>query len=499
MLLLQVLAAVLAALLAALLLPPPRLPAGVPHVPGAPLLGSLPGFARDTAGWLRHQAAAHGSAFAAHLLRGPCLFLTNAADFPGVWRRTRELSFHEVELDMNKKVVGLAPLACEAAVDAHAHSLWTRHLSGAALPQLASSLAEELATQASGKPGSVAAAALGPPDRDGWRSCGLYDLVYRLLWAAGMRAVVGGLSRDEVAALIEPFRAFDDGFPMLAGGLPPALLGKAVTGRRAIAAAMLTAVRRGETSHSDAPALGGLVRDRAAHFRECGVSDADAAALNGLLAWPLHANSAPAAFWALAHTISNAGVLADVQAEVDAFVSAHPGYDDGSAVVALTPALLDAALPLTSACCLEALRLAGSSFGLRIATEAVEVPLSPHGGRPARVAAISPGTRVFLASLGHYDDARFPEASLFRPRRFLPGGGASPGDVLAFGGGASMCPGRHFALMELRLIRVALLSRWQLRLPEQLPPLHAQRAGLGVLPPQRDVRAQARLRRTQTV
>jgi hypothetical protein len=495
MLLLHALAAlVAAALLAALLLPPPRLPSGVPHVPGAPLLGSLPGFARDTSGWLRRQAAARGSAFAAYLLRGPCLFLTNPADFAGVWRKTRELSFHEVELDMNKKVLSLAPLACAAAVDQHAHSLWTRHLSGTALPAVAATLAAELVAQASGVDGSVAAQTLGSPDADGWRSCALYDLVYRLLWAAGMRSVVGGLTRTEVAALLEPFRAFDAGFPMLAGGIPHAMLGKAVEGRRTIAAAMLKAMRRGDTADGDAPALSGLARDRAAHFAASGVSDADSAALNGLLAWPLHANSAPAAFWTLAHTLADAATLAAVQKEVDAFVAEHPGFA-GGAEAALTPALLDASLPLASACCLEALRLAGSSFGLRIATETAEVPLAPHAGHPARVARVEPGTRVFLASLGHADDARFPDAALFRPHRFLPGGGASAGDVLAFGGGASMCPGRHFALMELRLVLVAMLSRWELRLCEPgLPPLHAQRAGLGVLPPERDVRAQARLR-----
>jgi hypothetical protein len=531
-------ALLLAALLAAaLLLPPPRLPAGVPHVRGAPLLGSLPGFAADTGGWLRRQATAHGGAFAAHLLRGPCLFLTRPADFGAVWRRTAELSFHEVELDMNRKVLGLAPVACAAAVDAHAHALWARHLSGAALPPLARRLARALWRHAAGAPGTALAAACAAgaaaaadaapgPDPDGWRPVQLYDLVYRLLWAGAVRVVVG--FDDAVAdALRDPFRDFDAGFPLLAGGLPPLLARDAVKGRATITAAMLDALRAsglcgaGRDAAAAAAAadgaddgrgarLSGLVRDRHAHFAACGVSDGDSAALNGLLTWPLHANSAPAAFWALAHTLADdaAGgdALRTLQAEADAFAAAHPGFpfsdgggDDGADANApdaalLSPAGLDAALPFATACCLEALRLSGSSFGLRVATADVDVPIAAAEGRPARTAAVRPGTRVFLASLHHADEARFPDAAAFRPRRFLPGGGAAAGDVLAFGGGVSKCPGRHFALVELRLLLLALLLRWELRLTAPLPPLHAQRAGLGVLPPKHDVAAQMRAR-----
>jgi cytochrome P450 len=140
------------------------------------------------------------------------------------------------------------------------------------------------------------------------------------------------------------------------------------------------------------------------------------------------------------------------------------------------------------------LRLSSSSFGVRVATARCELPLrATHPNGPARLAVLQPGTRVFLATTHHGEESSFPDAAQFRPGRFLPGGGATEADVLAFGGGVSKCPGRLFALAELRLLLLVMLSQWQIELLAPLPPLHAQRAGLGVLPPLRDV--PARLRR----
>ena len=56
------------------------------------------------------------------------------------------------------------------------------------------------------------------------------------------------------------------------------------------------------------------------------------------------------------------------------------------------------------------------------------------------------------------------------------------------------CPGRHLAMTEVRLALLALLAAWEWRLEAPLPPQNGQRAGLGVLPPLRDVAASARPR-----
>jgi len=482
-----------AALLLLALRPPPPLPAGVPHVKGLPLLGSLLSFARSSTGFLRRHSAALGSSWAAHLLRGPCLFLTNPRDFAGVWRQTEALSFYKIALDVNRTTLGVAEVAALAAVDETTHALWTRHLSGPALPGLTAGFARELLREASGEAGSVLAV---EEAAGGWRSVQLYDVVYRLLFAAAARVVVSSELGD--SSLLQPFRDFDSAFPLLAAGCPAALApASALAGRARISQAMLDCMRReaaGEPPASALPRLSPLAAARIAHFRSLGVSEPDCATLNGLLLWPLHANSAPAAFWSIAHLLAAGGDgLAAAVAEADTFRAARPNFPDGEP---LSPALLDQALPRLTAACWEALRLSSSSFGVRFATEQTELALAAEGGAPPRTARLQPGVRVFMVPAHHGSEQHFERAAEFRPERFLEGGGASAADVVAFGGGVSKCPGRHFALAELRLLLVVLLSGWEWELPQgaKLPPLHEQRAGLGILPPLRDMPARMRRR-----
>ena len=296
------------------------------------------------------------------------------------------------------------------------------------------------------------------------------------------------------AELLAPFRAFDAGFPLLCAGLPHSLLRSAVAARNQLAAAMLSA------QESAPERLAPLTAARRNHFRSGGVSERETAALNAIVMWPLHANTAPTVFWALAYALADGDAAAAAQREADAFLARHPGFPgeraqpsgvsqparasqgvSGGLAEGITAALLDAELPVITACCLEALRLAASSFLLRIVVQETVIPLvsaapgpgpqhlgpqngshqsrehvpqqvghqkseaehadeTEPGGRSVRV---FPGTRVFMAPLHHRDERRFPDAGTFRHSRFLPtaqgGGGCTARDLVPFGGGVSMC------------------------------------------------------------
>ncbi len=74
----------------------------------------------------------------------------------------------------------------------------------------------------------------------------------------------------------------------------------------------------------------------------------------------------------------------------------------------------------------------------------------------------------------HRDAATWPEATAFRPERWLPGGEAlAPTDAHAympFGGGARQCIGFRFAQQELRIALAEVLSRFRVELePGQVP------------------------------
>ena len=58
--------------------------------------------------------------------------------------------------------------------------------------------------------------------------------------------------------------------------------------------------------------------------------------------------------------------------------------------------------------------------------------------------------------------------------------------VHAFGGGITMCPGRFFAMNEIRLLVVVFLHNWDMHLDGRVPDRSRERAGFGIMQPVHD-------------
>jgi hypothetical protein len=103
--------------------------------------------------------------------------------------------------------------------------------------------------------------------------------------------------------------------------------------------------------------------------------------------------------------------------------------------------------------------------------------------KPVEIGGVTypPGVVLMAnAYLVHHDPAIYPQPDLFRPERFLeqPAGTYT---LLPFGGGRRRCIGASFALLEMRIVLRAVLSRCTLA-PGSGEPERTRRRGITLSP-----------------
>uniref|UniRef100_A0A8C5M9U8 Cytochrome P450 family 39 subfamily A member 1 n=1 Tax=Leptobrachium leishanense TaxID=445787 RepID=A0A8C5M9U8_9ANUR len=173
-----------------------------------------------------------------------------------------------------------------------------------------------------------------------------------------------------------------------------------------------------------------------------------------LLLWASQANAIPIAFWTLAFILSHPLIYKDAMDEISSVL--------GKQISAITEADLRK-IPFIKMCVLEALRLRSPGA----ITRKVMEPLKIYNYQ------IPPGDLLMLSPYWlHRDPKRFPEPDKYKPERwkkanleknvFLDG-------FVAFGGGKYQCPGRWFALMEIHMLVVLFLYKYEFHLLDPVP------------------------------
>ncbi|KAE8605327.1 hypothetical protein XENTR_v10015063 [Xenopus tropicalis] len=176
-----------------------------------------------------------------------------------------------------------------------------------------------------------------------------------------------------------------------------------------------------------------------------------------LLLWASQANANPVTFWTLGFIISDPLVYKAAMDEIHSVFGKA-----GNKELNMNEAELKR-LPFIKTCVLEAIRLRSPGAITRKAVQPLKINnyLVPAGD----LLMLSP---YWL----HRDPTLFPEPEMFRPERwskanleknvFLEG-------FVAFGGGKYQCPGRWFALMEMHMLVVMMLYKYEFSLLDPLP------------------------------
>ncbi|KAM7214483.1 25-hydroxycholesterol 7-alpha-hydroxylase [Rhypophila decipiens] len=165
-------------------------------------------------------------------------------------------------------------------------------------------------------------------------------------------------------------------------------------------------------------------------------------------------NSTPCAFWMLWHIFSDDQVLTDVRNELSCLVA--EGTTDGAPVSTVDLGKIKSACPILLSTFMETMRYRTVNSGPRHILEDVEI-----GGY-----LVKKGNMLMIPGPVQHtsQEAWGDNAHLFDHLRFTSERNTLPNRVAfrAFGGGHTLCPGRHFATTEIMAFAALLVLQFDM-------------------------------------
>jgi cytochrome P450 len=420
-----------------------------------PVLGRAIDLGRDPDGFLQRCRDELGSVFTVPMLGGPRTFLTNPFDYRAFFQ-SEGMSFSDVA----QQIAGRA--------FAYDHDRLVRAWGLAELEELYSLLQGPELDALTQRMHAQLARRLSEHTERGTHTGKLYAFISEIVFAAGIEALFGdgAYSPDT----FKSYAVVDRYFGLLALGVPArALLGCRKAQREL--AAMAGVKRKNGSRFIDA---------RLAHFAAHAIPEEIWGALQSAMVWASQANTVSTAFWTLLF------VLHDPRAR-------QAIADEVRAAPDLSHASLKKMVKLESAIA-EALRLTSLSLVMRKAQRDLHLDLDD-----GRRLSVKKGELLTLyPRLTHLDPEIYPSPYAFvfdrfvgddgAPRQFFKGDRRVSFNLVPFGGGSNMCPGRFFAKNEFKIVVAAVLRDYALDLGSHaVPELQYSRFGLGTPPPTTDV------------
>ncbi|KAL7876198.1 hypothetical protein AOLI_G00111610 [Acnodon oligacanthus] len=459
-----------------------------------PFFGVMLDYAKNPLRFLRATQQKYGEIFTCRIAGKYLTFITDPFSFSIVMRQGRNLDFHEFAMGFSHRVFGHADFTTPVYSESYEkiHSIFTQTLQGLPLEKLSESMLDNLQT------------VLGQhlPRERSWKEEGLQSFTSRIMFEAGYLTVFGkknGVEAGSAGAVDtcmkkakQDFFTFDRAFPVMAAGMPITLCVPALWAREALAEKLLHGELRQRMCISD------LIHLRMNAFDHMHLDEMGKARTHVCMLWASQANTLPSAFWSLYYTLRCPEALAAARTEVDKVLQElDQPMNDHDMPISLSKQQLDSMTVLESII-KEALRLSSASIMIRVANN--DFTLTLNSGKTA---AIRKGDYIALyPQLIHMDPDIYPHPMEFRYNRFLDKSGERRSQffkngrqlknyLMPFGSGASKCPGRFFAMNEIKQFLTVVLWYYDLHLrdPDSRLLPDTTRAGLGVLPPKQDVLA----------
>lgn len=431
--------------------------------------------------------------------------MTDPSLAAAVQRASKALSFTPLVPDITKRILGLDP-ATVTIVRQHLdpepgeprgfladmHDMVYSYLGpGDDLNDLSLSAASELARQLDVYAGTIAGKPVVVDDLLVWVRHFVAQGTARFLY--GVR---NPLAQDP--SLEACFWDFDHGLGGLLMGIAPSLTARrAHSGREKLSDALAEYLRRGD--HAAEYGAAPIIRNRIAITEKHGWTVEAAARCELSFLFAGIVNTATTTFWTVLQIFARADLLDAVRAEVTANAVVPSEEQESGEGAAKTTVRLDAlksSCPTLLGIMRECLRLGSDNYSTRL-VKADTLLAGQHHLRAGSVVQIAGGVihadrGIWGADADDFDASRFSDQQQQQPPRH-------PAAFRAFGGGKTLCPGRHFATNEILAFVAMIVLMFDIEAAEPGQEIVIPGKDDGVLPvhilePKKPVKVVVRLR-----
>ncbi|CAH1784449.1 unnamed protein product [Owenia fusiformis] len=464
-----------------------RKPGEPPLVPyKVPFLGSGLEFNKDAYKFLSDCQKEYGDVFTIYLAGKYYTFILNPRNYGVCFKQSSDvLSFRTAARTTLTKVFGVdQKVVIDTAPYSKTHTrpAVTKGLQGEGLEGLSQTMQMNLHKMLKGL------TLVG----NEWQTMELLDFCYLTVFSTAFISIFGENEQDlaNMSTIIKNFREFDNSFVGFLSGLPKQMLKKALKAREYLHD--LLCKEKGQKRRN----ISELLELRHAAFEAIGKEifpDSAHGPHNLSFLWASQGNTIPAIFWSLYYTIKHPEATEAALEEVREKLGP---IDEAKEYVTYTKEQYDE-LEIFDSIISETLRLTSFSMIVRDVVEDVTLQLTT-----GEVIGLRGGDRVALqACMVHRDPEIYENPLEFQYDRFLrnktfyKNGSRLRYNMLQYGGGSSMCPGRFFANLEIKQTIIFLKRYFDLEFVDpqcENPGISKSRAGLGIMPPEKDVQIRFR-------
>lgn len=464
-----------------------------------PFLGKALEFGKDAHTFLAAHKEKYGEIFTVLIAGKYMTFIMNPLLYPYVIKHGKQLDFHEFSDQVAPVTFGYPPVRSGKfpGMDEQIQRSF-RLLQGENLTSLTESMMGNLMLVF--RQDHLKETEVRGNEHGSWRTESMYQFCSSVMFEATFLTIYGqpkyASRHSGMSTLREQFVKFDNMFPLLIAQIPISLLGWTKSIREELINYFLPQKMAQWSNTSQ------FIKKRAELFEQydC-LGDIDKAAHHFAILWASVGNTIPATFWAMYYLVTHPEALAAVCKEVQDVLKLSGIEEMKNRDITFTKDQLDSLLYLESAIN-ESLRLSSASMNIRVAQEDFSLRL---GGE--RLEAVRKGDVIALYPQSmHMDPEIYQDPEVFKFDRYVEDGKEKTDFYkdgqrlkyyrMPFGSGSTKCPGRYFAVNEIKQFLSLLLLYCDMEVVEgqKRVTLDSSRGGLGILLPATDIRFRYRPR-----